>query len=111
MTANWADRFSEAYEGTLTADEKKSFDDALSRDPGLAERYARFQAIVAITSREPTEHVDLVNAVQRRIRERSGGRFYRDRFSAYARPQWIMWSAVLLTIAIALGLALYVVNY
>lgn len=97
MTADEArDKFGDALDGTLAADEQRLFDAALSADAELAEEFEAYRAIVkGVASAAPhvagTGEADapgaevapsLVPRVQDRIRRRSKGRFFRDRFSA-----------------------------
>jgi len=91
------DRFGDAIDGTLGADEQRLFEAALAADAELADEYESYRAIVkGVASAAP--HVvglesaspstggeiapSLVPRVQDRIRRRSKGRFFRDRFSA-----------------------------
>ncbi len=98
MSAEQArDRFGDALDGTLGAAEQRLFDAALAADAELADEYEAYRAIVkGVASAAP--HVaglegaassaagevapSLVPRVQDRLRRRSKGRFFRDRFSA-----------------------------
>ncbi len=76
--------FSAAYEGELSPDEKQSFDRALASDPALAEEYRQFCAMLDGAHRdigEEKKSPDLLAGVQRRLRVRSRGRFYADKFA------------------------------
>ncbi|MBX3245849.1 MAG: hypothetical protein KF901_01565 [Myxococcales bacterium] len=106
MTSDEArDRFSDAYEGELSAEEQAAFDAALAADEALAAEYDDFRAFLEGTSalaglgdlldlrddpslrREflmeppPADAPDLLPGVQKKLRERSRGRYYRDRFA------------------------------
>lgn len=102
MTADTArDRFGDAIDGTLPAEERRAFEAALEADEALREEFESYRAIVrgvsAIAPRvagaEPGPETDaggaaaepapsLVPKVQERLRRRSKGRFFRDRFSS-----------------------------
>jgi anti-sigma factor RsiW len=85
MTSEQArDQFSAALEADLTADDRQAFDAALAADPALADEYARFQRLLSVAKlavTPPSSVPNLLPKVQARIRKRSRGRFYRDRFS------------------------------
>lgn len=85
MTSDQArDLFSAAHESELTDDERRAFDAALAADPALSDEYARFQSVLHATQRAvtpPSNVPNLLPKVQARIRKRSRGRFYRDRFA------------------------------
>jgi len=91
------DRFGDALDGELGEGEQRLFDAALASDAELASEYEAYRAIVkGVASAAP--HVagvegepestggevapNLVPRVQDRLRRRSKGRFFRDRFSA-----------------------------
>lgn len=104
MTSDDArDRFSDAYEGELSPEEQAAFDAALAADEALAAEYEDFRSFLEGTSalaalgdldlrddpslrREflgppPDDAPDLLPGVQKKLRERSRGRYYRDRFA------------------------------
>jgi anti-sigma factor RsiW len=102
------DRFGDAIDGTLGEADRQAFEAALAADAELREEYESYRAIVGGLSgaaprvvgadAPPGETTDasapdaappnaivapsLVPKVQDRIRKRSKGRFFRDRFSA-----------------------------
>jgi hypothetical protein len=80
------ERFSDAFEEGLEGEERARFDEALSADPALAAEYRAFCGAIKATRslgrlESPRPSVDLLEGVQARIRKRSRGRFYRDRFA------------------------------
>lgn len=100
--------FSEAFEGELDPERKKAFDAALAGDGELRHEYDEFVETFQFVARmgtaeddEPTP--DLLHGVQERLRKRSRGRFYRDRFSERAGPSWML--PLLLAMACVLVLA------
>jgi anti-sigma-K factor RskA len=95
--------FSAAYDAELDAQEKVAFDAALASDAALAAEYTAFRATLEVargdlTGIEPTP--DLLPGVQRRLRARSRGRFYADKFAE--RAGLGMWSPLLVA-AITVG--------
>lgn len=87
MTAEQArELFSEAFEGTLEPAQGEAFGAALAADPELARDYDAFVATLKLArgtsaARPAARAPDLLPGVQRRLRARSRGRFYPDRFS------------------------------
>ncbi len=77
------DLFSAAYEDELEPEIKADFEALLASDTELKEQYAQFQELMQATRKLGTNGTspDVLNRVQRRLRYRSRGRFYRDRFS------------------------------
>jgi len=78
------DLFSAAYDGELDAERRAAFDAALEADADLRTEWEGFRAMLdeahSLDADEgPTP--DLLAGVQTRLRERSRGRFYRDRFA------------------------------
>jgi hypothetical protein len=97
--------FSAAYDRELDADEQRAFDTALAEHPELAQRYQVFcRTLETLKGADPAKTVpspDLLRGVQGRLRKRSGGRFYADRFSE--RAGWGM-RQLLWTLALSLAL-------
>lgn len=89
MTADEArDRFADAVEGSLGED-AAAFDAALKSDEELKDEYALYQQLMGSTralgdddDAEVQPPPALLPDVQRKIRTRSRGRFFRDRFAA-----------------------------
>ena len=79
--------FSAAFERELDAAQQQAFDAALAADAQLAREYQAFTAMLELArgsgaDTAPDEPVpDLLPGVQQRLRARSRGRFYADRFS------------------------------
>lgn len=103
--------FSAAYDGTLDDATQREFDAALANDPALAGRYDEFCRTLeqlrglGRSAREadvPTP--DLLGGVQQRLRDKSGGRFYGDRFAERsgwgAKRAWIGLFVVALTLTL-----------
>jgi anti-sigma factor RsiW len=79
--------FSAAFERELDEAQQGAFDAALAADGVLAREYRAFAEMLELTrgTREPQGAVgrppDLLPGVQRKLRARSRGRFYGDRFA------------------------------
>lgn len=75
--------FSAALENELAAEQRSVFEAALAREPELAAEYAAFVAMVTRVRSEGELPAapDLLPRVQRRLRARSRGRFYADRYA------------------------------
>ncbi|MCC6872885.1 MAG: hypothetical protein IT378_01150 [Sandaracinaceae bacterium] len=109
MTSDEArDLFSEALEDEL-GERKQDFDAALSEDDELREEYAMFVAtfrtVGGLAETDADDAPDLLEGVQERLRKRSKGRFYRDRFSQGSGPGWTMPLLVGAAMLIVLGIA------
>lgn len=96
------DRFGDAIDGLLSESEQRAFDALLEGDAELRDEYESYRAIVkgvgsavvrvagadegTLESGEKEKGVELapslVPKVQERIRKRSKGRYFRDRFSS-----------------------------
>jgi len=102
-----------ALDGDLTGDDQAAFEQALSRDPALRAEYDKLVAFAnstrALAATSAPQGIDLLSGVQQRLRERSGGRFYRDRFAeAHGRTSsttWMLVLAVIMMLAVAAWLA------
>jgi anti-sigma factor RsiW len=76
--------FSAAYDQQLEAAEQRAFDAVLADNPELAQQYAAFRATFDVLQRERAALAatpDLLRGVQKRLRNKSGGRYYADRFA------------------------------
>jgi hypothetical protein len=78
--------FSEALEGELDAEQQAAFDAVLAADAELRADYEAFRGVLELTRQPPREleRRDLLPGVQKRLRARSKGRFYGDRFAQRA---------------------------
>lgn len=116
MTSHEArDLFSAAYDRLLEPPQQEEFDAALAADAALSAEYAEFCELLRMTSSQaaPAATPDLLAGVQRRLRARSRGRFYRDRFAERSglgrtSPLWI--ALALVVVCVAVWLALYLVT-
>jgi ferric-dicitrate binding protein FerR (iron transport regulator) len=74
--------FSDAFEGTLEPETQRELEALLASDAELAEEYAQFQEALALIGKQPSlPSPNLLPGIQRKLRMRSRGRFYGDRFS------------------------------
>jgi anti-sigma factor RsiW len=86
------ERFSPYHDRELSEAEHDAVRDALAKRPALAREYQTFCAMLdglgALGSAGPVRKAEapaaLLEGVQDRLRKRSGGRFYRDRWSRTA---------------------------
>ncbi|MCC7538560.1 MAG: hypothetical protein IT379_20215 [Deltaproteobacteria bacterium] len=97
------DAFGDAHDGLLDDETRAAFEAALETDEALRAEFARYQelcrAAASLDEGGPTP--DLLQGVQKKIRERSGGRFFRDRYSERARagtPLPIVLAAAMLVV-------------
>lgn len=77
-------RFDAARDGELSEDERARFHAALAHDDELREEYEAWRSVLEAAGQlaPDAQGVDLLSGVQHKLRARSGGRFYRDRFAA-----------------------------
>jgi len=106
------DLFSEAYDGELDADAKALFDAALSEDVDLAVEFAEFCELLDVTHDDAAQNAepprDLLPGIQRKIRVRSAGRFYRDNFASRMGSKTLM--PVVLSVLMLLLLAIALIG-
>ena len=111
MTSDEArELFSAAHDGEIDAETKRAFELALAADAELEAEWKEFTELLrearAIAEEdEETDAPDLLGGVQARLRVRSRGRFYRDRFASDASGKTmlpiLLGVVMLLVIAIA----------
>lgn len=97
------DLFSAAHDRELTSDVKRAFDVLLSEDVELAAEYAAFCQVLSSASAPLTDAPNLLPGVQKKLRSRSRGKFYRDAFSEHAgvsAQRWIILFVALLAVAV-----------
>ena len=77
--------FSEVYDGTCDAEQRAAFERLLSEDEALKAEYDDFRVLLraaaTLGDEEPKDEPDLLRGVQSKLRVRSRGKFYRDRFA------------------------------
>jgi hypothetical protein len=98
--------FERALDGTLDANVQADFERTLAEDPTLSEEFAGLaslrRAARELSGQAPS--VDLLGGVQAKLRARSGGKFYRDRFAERrdsGSVTWMLALASLVLIAVA----------
>jgi anti-sigma factor RsiW len=76
-------RFDAALDDELTEEERAAFTAALAEDEQLRAEYERLRELLSATKQLASDvpAVDLLASVQHKLRARSGGKFYRDRFA------------------------------
>lgn len=99
--------FSAAYDAELAPEERREFERVLTANPELARRYREFCLAIQTLklAEESVPAPDLLPGVQRRLRSKSGGRFYRDRFAERAgggRQQLfiLLWTSALVLVTL-----------
>jgi hypothetical protein len=108
------DLFSEAFEGDLDPERQKAFQEALAADEELRADYddfvETFQLVGRMGELDELETPDLLHGVQERLRKRSKGRYYRDRFAKRAGPGWLMPLASSVAVLLILAVVWYVMQ-
>lgn len=89
------DLFSSAYDGELSSEDRERFEALLAEDEELRQEFGEFQEMLgqaqALAEGEGGEpDVDLMAGVQSKLRVRSRGRYYRDRFARRTGAQAMM---------------------
>lgn len=103
--------FQRALDDDLSADERAELEHALAADAQLAEELTALRKVMAATSAlaSATPQVDLLSSVQHKLRTRSGGRFYRDRFAEKQGQKsaltWVLGATFLVLLATVLWLS------
>ncbi|MGE3632447.1 MAG: anti-sigma factor [Sandaracinaceae bacterium] len=109
------DLFSEAYEGDLEQAQQAAFKEALANDEALQAEYDDFVSTLQMVhdlgkADDGLPPPDLLRGVQERLRNRSRGRYYRDRF-AQRGPMNLMLSVMLaVTVLFLIAAAWYVMQ-
>jgi hypothetical protein len=103
--------FSEAYDGELDEETLRKFDAALISDPALGEEYESFCNILSQTALLGSDEIqlpeiDLLPAVQRKISERTRGRYFRGtrHSNSSLQPSWIL---MMLLVVLCLAAAIW----
>lgn len=114
MDSNEArDLFSEAYEGDLEEARRADFTAALEADEELKAEYDDFVETLEMVhdlgkADDGLPPPDLLRGVQERLRNRSRGRYYRDRFAERAGINWMLSVMLAVTVLFLVGAAWYV---
>jgi anti-sigma factor RsiW len=98
--------FPRALDAELGADEHAAFESALATDEELQREFTQLRAVqhAASALRSASPKVDLLGSVQHKLRARSGGRFYRDRFAERrGRGGLLMWTLAGSFVVLLLG--------
>jgi len=87
------DLFSEAYDGMLAGERLVAFEAALDEDPELKAEYDELVELLdeahGLGDDDSVEVPNLLPGVQKKLRERSKGRYYGDRFSLAKGFSWM----------------------
>ncbi|MEZ4336262.1 MAG: hypothetical protein R3B82_06510 [Sandaracinaceae bacterium] len=114
-SAEARDLFSEAFEGDLDEERKRAFDAVLAEDDALKAEYDdfvdTFNVLHKLAEPESVQAPNLLPRIQERIRRRSGGRYYRDRFSRRSGgPGWAMPVIAAVAVLLILGVAWFALS-
>jgi hypothetical protein len=104
--------FDAAYDGELDPETSAEFEILLANDHGVRAEYESFRVAMARTrTLKAAPPIDLLSGVQDKLRARSGGRFYKDRFSTQrGRSPQLAWMLVL-SAAVLLACALFAASF
>lgn len=87
------DLFSEAYDGMLAGERLAAFEAALEEDPALRAEYDELVELLdeahGLGDEDLVEIPNLLPGVQKKLRERSKGKYYGDRFSLARGFSWM----------------------
>ncbi|HEY6878555.1 MAG TPA: hypothetical protein VI299_11080 [Polyangiales bacterium] len=100
--------FDAAMEGELDGNTRSEFERALAEDEELRAEFERHRALFGQPWQSDEPKVDLLSGVQHKLRARSGGRFYRDRFAERRHLRGLnvmVLASALILIAVALWFA------
>jgi anti-sigma factor RsiW len=103
--------FQRALDEDLNAEEHAQLSEALRADAALARELEALREVVRATSAlsSAAPSVDLLSSVQQKLRVRSGGRFYRDRFAEKQGQRtvlsWALGGSLLVLLATVLWLS------
>ncbi len=104
MTSDEArEHFSAAAEMMLDPAQQEAFEHALAHDAQLRDEYETFRRIVHGAHKlSPSTTPDVLHSVQNKLHQRSGGRYYRDRF-ARLPSGWTLWIVTALIVGLVLA--------
>jgi hypothetical protein len=113
MTADEGrDLFDAAYDGELDAETSAEFEILLANDGNVRAEYESYRVAMARTRTLKTAPpVDLLSGVQDKLRARSGGRFYKDRFSTRRGRSPQLTLMLVLSGLVLLACALFAASY
>ena len=103
--------FSDAYDGELGETDQRSFDAALADAPELRDEFESFCEVLSETALLGSDKIsipsiDLLPAVQRKISERTRGRYFRE--SRYRNPSMqSSWLLMMLLVVLCVGAAIW----
>jgi len=112
------DLFPDALDGALSAAQQQAFDAAVAADPELQAEWAELRdvlsetAAIAEADAAVAPSVDLLRGVQTKLRRRSRGRYYRDRFSRDVGRGAQMWPLIAASVMLlVLATAWYILHF
>lgn len=106
--------FERALDGTLDASTQREFEAALNENDALHDEFMELQVVRRaardLARKESVPNVDLLAGVQQKLRARSGGKFYRDRFSE-RRGMGFTWMLALASVVLLAAAAWLVMHH
>ena len=112
------DLFPDALDGALSVAQQQAFDAAVAADPELQAEWAELRdvlsetAAIAEADAAIAPSVDLLRGVQTKLRRRSRGRYYRDRFSRDVGRGAQMWPLIAASVMLlVLATAWYILHF
>jgi hypothetical protein len=106
--------FERALDGVLDAQTQREFEVALRENDELNDEFIEAQVVRRaareLARKEGAPRVDLLSGVQQKLRARSGGKFYRDRFSE-RRGLGFTWMLALASLVLLAAAAWLVMHY
>ena len=106
--------FERALDGALDANTQREFEAALRENDELHDEFIEAQVVRRaardLARKESVPNVDLLAGVQQKLRARSGGKFYRDRFSE-RRGMGFTWMLALASLVLLATAAWLVMDY
>jgi anti-sigma factor RsiW len=112
------DLFSTAFDEQLTPEQRAAFDAALAGDETLRAEYQQFRETIGEAQKLALDDdlgappaPDLLGSVQTKLRKRSRGRFYRDRFSEKTGTAALMPILLAVITLVLLGVVYLMLQY
>lgn len=100
--------FDAALDGELADEVRGEFENVLAADDALRAEYERHRSLFAATEAlGRVSQVDLLAGVQHKLRARSGGKFYRDRFAERRGQSASLGVVIVVSAVLVIGVLLW----
>ena len=104
--------FDASYDGELDDDTRAEFEQVLASDGSVRAEYESYRVTMSrARALKDTPQIDLLSGVQDQLRARSGGRFYRDRFSTQRGRSPQLTTMLVLSGLVLLACAVFALSY